>query len=169
MAKKKRKLTAWQLHVKSYMAKHPGLSFKEALPKAKLTYRRSSNPARPRASSKPRKVKRKMARRYTRKRRRSSGGMTVPLAVVVPLAVGVVPQIIAVMQDPSEMGVSKALNHLCKIYTGYAAVEGRFEPQMLAHGLFPLLAGLLIHKFVGGAPFNLNRMLARAKVPFVRI
>lgn len=47
--------------------------------------------------------------------------------------------------------------------------EGSFDPKYLFDNLTPIVAGLLIHKFVGGPPLNFNRMLGRAKVPFLRI
>lgn len=173
MAKKKRKLTAWQRHVKSYMAAHKGLSFKEALPKAKLTYRKSKIRTRS-GSSNPRpkkagKVKRRMARRYTRRRRRRSRQITVPLAVVAPLVASNVGAVMNMVRDPSPDSVAASLSHIGAIYTGYSAIEGRFAPEMLAQGLLPLVAGLLVHKFVGGAPLNLNRILARHNIPFIRI
>ena len=168
MAKKKRKLTAWQRHVKSYMASHKGLSFKEALPKAKLTYRKGSNPSKrraspsPRASKKPRKVKRRMAKRKTRRRRQ----MTIPLALVAGAAAGAVEPVMKLLEGapPTEVA-SWIVAH----YTGYESWSGQFNLEQLKHGLLPLIAGAAIHKFVGGAPLNVNRMLGAAGVPLFRI
>ena len=39
----------------------------------------------------------------------------------------------------------------------------------LGIGVGSLIAGGLIHKFVGGAPLNVNRMLGQAGVPVIRI
>ena len=167
MAKKKRKLTAWQRHVKSYMASHKGLSFKEALPKAKLTYRKGSNPSKrraspsPRASKKPRKVKRRMAKRKTRRSRQ----ITIPLAPVLGLFAGMADSMSAVMDGNYYDAVAWATAH----YTGYKTWDQSWDFSELKKGLFPLVAGLLVHKFVGGAPLNLNRILAAAKVPLIRI
>jgi len=62
-----------------------------------------------------------------------------------------------------------SLNHIGAIYTGYNAIEGQFQWGMLKRGLLPLVIGCLVHKFVGGPPLNLNRTLAAANVPFIRI
>ena len=113
-----------------------------------------------------RKVKRKLARK-NKNRRKSQ--MTIPLAIVAPLAAGIGPSVASIIADPSPENVAGTLNHLALIYTGYNAIDGVFDMGALAKGLFPLIAGGLVHKFVGGAPLNLNRMLAAAKVPFIRI
>lgn len=109
----------------------------------------------------PRRVKKmakkKRSRRYT---------MTIPIAPIIGLGVG--------LAEPLSNAIFKgewdtSLNHLGAIYTGYNAMAGEFQPDMLKKGLFPLILGALVHKFVGGPPLNVNRMLARAKVPFIRI
>lgn len=48
-------------------------------------------------------------------------------------------------------------------------VDGRFYPDYLVRTYAPLIMGMLIHKFVGGSPLNLNRTLASAGVPIIRI
>jgi len=165
MAKKKRKLTAWQRHVKSYMASHKGLSFKEALPKAKLTYRKGSKSA-PNPKKKKSKGgkggKKKMAKKKTRRRRQ----MTIPLALVAGAAAGAVEPVMKLLEGapPTEVA-SWIVAH----YTGYESWSGQFNLEQLKHGLLPLIAGAAIHKFVGGAPLNVNRMLGAAGVPLFRI
>lgn len=124
-------------------------------PKARKS--RSSNP-RPK---KARKVTRKMAK----KRRRSRGGMTIPLAPVIGLVAGLGPTIKEAMAG----NIDAAIHEAAWAYTGYDTYDATFNPQRLTYGLVPLVVGLLVHKFVGGAPLNFNRMLARAKVPFIRI
>jgi len=47
--------------------------------------------------------------------------------------------------------------------------NGKFDAFALASNIGPILIGLAVHKFVGGAPLNLNRMLASANVPIIRI
>lgn len=114
-------------------------------------------------------AKRKVKRKLAKKNKRRNNQMTIPLAIVVPLAAGIGPSVAAIMRDQSPENVAGTLNHLTMIYTGYNAMAGNFEMGALAKGLLPLIAGGLVHKFVGGAPLNINRILAAAKVPFIRI
>lgn len=46
---------------------------------------------------------------------------------------------------------------------------GAFRPDWLLSTYGPIAAAMLIHKFIGGAPLNLNRMLAQAGIPVIRI
>ena len=119
---------------------------------------RSSNPS---PKKKARKVKRKMARRKRRRR----GGMTIPLAPVIGLVAGLGPTIKEAMAG----NVDAAIHEAAWAYTGYDTYDSTFRLERLQYGLTPLVIGLLVHKFVGGAPLNFNRMLGRAKVPFIRI
>jgi len=159
----KRKLTAWQKHVKSYMASHKGLSFKEALPKAKLTYRKGSKST-PNPTKKPSKGG-KGRKKMAKKKRRRNNQMTIPLAPVLGLMAGLTDSINAAMQGEYKNAIDWAVAH----YTGYEPWSQSWNPAQLQRGLLPLVAGLLVHKFVGGAPLNLNRILAAAKVPLIRI
>lgn len=106
------------------------------------------------------RVKRNMPRRRRSRRRYS---MTIPLAPVAGLAVG--------LSKPISYAISgnyeEAMKELAANYTGY--YEGKWNPKHMVHGLAPLVVGLLVHKFVGGPPLNLNRVLGRARVPFIRI
>jgi len=90
--------------------------------------------------------------------------MTIPLA---PIA-GMIPMVsgaaTAAMQGDWEM----ALKHLQWKTIGIDS-QGKFHADQMVQNMIPLVAGLLVHKFVGGPPLNLNRMLARARVPFIRI
>lgn len=99
-----------------------------------------------------------------RKRRRGRGGFTIPLAPVIGLAAGVAPAIEAGMSG----NIDGAVNHLKYAYLGLDA-NNKFNIGYMAKGLLPLVLGLLVHKFVGGAPLNANRMLARARVPLLRV
>lgn len=107
-----------------------------------------------------------MAKKKTRKSRQ----MTVPMAIVAPLAFGIGQPIKWVAMDG--MSLEEGLRHLLFRYTGYNDWAGKFDPfnpTGLAKGLFPLIVGALAHKFIGGAPLNVNRILAAHKVPFIRI
>lgn len=109
-----------------------------------------------------------MARR--RKKRRSRK-FTLPLAPVLGLTAG--------LSEPAQWiatgNYKDAMDLATANYTGFEPYntklgwKGKFNPARLSMGLLPLVAGLLVHKFVGGAPLNLNRTLGRANVPFLRI
>jgi len=114
------------------------------------------------------KTKRRVKRTARKKRRRSSG-FTIPLAPIAGLAVGMLKPI----EEAMKGNINGVVAHVAMNYTGCDPNKlGRpdfFQIQRAANGILPLVIGLLVHKFVGGAPLNLNRMLARAKVPFIRI
>ena len=120
---------------------------------------------------KARKVKRKLARR---KKRRRSGSMTLPLAPLIGLGAGLAGGSTwsggnSVISRLTEGDFEDAMKIAAYHYLGYDINLGKFEVQGLMTGIMPLVVGALIHKFVGGAPLNVNRMLAAARVPLVRI
>ena len=145
------------------MKTHKGLSFKEALPKAKLTYHHSKSPSKgnPRPKKKARKVKRKMAR----KKRRRSRSMTIPLAPVVGLLSA--PAINKTITGLIAGDVNAPMVNLPNLVGLWR--DGSFHMDYLMANITPMIIGLLVHKFVGGSPLNLNRTLARARIPFLRI
>ena len=115
-----------------------------------------------RSSSPKRRVKRRMARRKRGRRRYT---MTIPLAPIAGLIAGMHEPIQRIMQGKPDL----AIIAVSRNYTGYCPKDNNWLPERMARGLLPLIIGCLVHKFVGGAPLNVNRMLARAKVPFIRI
>jgi len=118
------------------------------------------------SSPKKTTTKRRSVRRTARKkRRRGKRGMTIPLAVVGGLAAGLAEP----AQKALEGDFQYALSLLSRNYTGFRPGTGTWEPRYMQNGLLPLVAGLLVHKFVGGSPLNLNRALAASGIPFIRI
>jgi hypothetical protein len=97
-------------------------------------------------------------------RRRGSRKFTIPIAPIVGLAAGLAGPI----KDLMDGEVEFAVNKLKYSYLGLDT-ENKFKPEALMSGLAPLIVGGLVHKFVGGPPLNLNRMLAQANVPIIRI
>lgn len=91
--------------------------------------------------------------------------MTIPLAPIAGLAAGLARP----AQEVMDGNIENAMWWLTVNYTGIDSKTGIFSFENLKKGLVPLIAGCLIHKFVGGAPINANRMLAAAGVPFIRI
>lgn len=125
---------------------------------------KASKKKRKKNPSSKKKVRRKMARRrYTRKRRRRK--FTLPLAPVLGLAAGMAPAVPKIMAGD----IQGVINELSNNYLGYYPPDGNFDAVRLTRGLVPLIIGGLVHKFVGGAPINVNRMLAAANVPVVRV
>lgn len=125
--------------------------------KTRKTTKRASNP----------KKTRRVKRTARRKRRRRSRSMTIPIAAVGGGLAGAIEPIINVgIKQGDWLGAARwTIAH----YTGYDMIDGVFRPEELAKGLAPAVLGLLVHKFVGGAPLNLNKTLANARVPFIRI
>jgi len=103
----------------------------------------------------------RMARRTMH---RKKAGMTIPIAVIggmVPLGAGMYGQI----RDGNGIdGVGKLIT---KDLLGYNQWNGRFEMAGLRRGLFPILAGIAVHKIASAT--GINRTLAAAGVPFIRI
>lgn len=104
-------------------------------------------------------------RRYFGRRRRGRGGFTLPIAPVLGLAAGLVPGIKLAMSGDPERGI----RDIMASYTGFDYETGVWNPSWMLRGIVPLAVGLLVHKFIGGPPLNLNQTLARAKVPIIRI
>lgn len=91
--------------------------------------------------------------------------MTIPLAPMLGLAAPIVAE-----WDNIQAGNFRSVaTNLAWKFTGYNMDSGVWQPEGLKYGALPLIAGLLVHKFVGGAPLNANRTLANAGVPLLRI
>jgi len=99
------------------------------------------------------------------KKKRRSRKMTIPLAPIIGLigTPAISSAIPSFMAGDFEGGIQR-LGGLVGLWR-----DGSFHFDTLAANMTPVIAGLLIHKFVGGSPLNLNRMLASANVPFLRI
>lgn len=119
-------------------------------------------------SKKTRKVKSvKVTRSYTKvakKKKRGSRKFTIPIAPIVGLMAGLAGPIKDLMDGETEYAVNK----LKYSYLGLDE-NNNFKAEALMSGLVPLIMGGLVHKFIGGPPLNLNRMLAAANVPIIRI
>jgi len=98
-------------------------------------------------------------------KKRRFRGLTIPLAPIAGLAAGLATPLDYAMKGDWD----SALAAISMRYTGYNPATKVWNPEDLKMGLVPLIIGVLVHKFVGGPPLNLNRTLARAGVPFIRI
>ncbi|MBA7534783.1 hypothetical protein ES705_27032 [subsurface metagenome] len=99
-----------------------------------------------------------------KKRKRNSRKFTIPIAPIV----GLLPMVSAAATHALKGDFDRAMNEL-KWNTLGIQVDGKFNAVKFGQNMMPLVLGLLVHKFVGGAPLNLNRMLAAANVPIIRI
>lgn len=109
-------------------------------------------------------AKTKTRRRYFPRRSfrpRSKPKMTLPLAVVagfMPTGVGLWNR----RNSPTEMG-----NFLQRGWTGIEPGTGKFNFANLRLGAVPAVAGFAAHMVA--SKIGLNRAIARARIPFIRI
>jgi hypothetical protein len=102
--------------------------------------------------------------RSTGKRRRKS--LTLPLAV----AAGFAPLTIHAYYDFKSGGIASVADGMARRLTGFGTPGsgGGWTMQHFGQGLYPIIGGILVHKFVGGN-LGVNRMLAKAGVPLLRL
>jgi len=84
--------------------------------------------------------------------------MTVPIAIVLPAA--------AVGYNAYKYLRAGDTRQPVKMFTGYDMATGDFDPGALMTGVGPIVVGALVHKFAGPM---VNKGLARAKVPYIRL
>lgn len=112
-------------------------------------------------------AKTKVIRRYVARpkaRRSRRAGFTLPLAVLAGMAI---PAGWAI-KDFQAGGPTLAGSGLITRMSGFNPTTKRFEPNYLMQGLVPVLAGVFVHKYIGGK-MGINRVLSSAGVPFVRL
>lgn len=133
--------------------------------KAWREYRKSKGG---RKTTRKKSTKRKTTRRsYTKKNAvRRIKKLNLPIALIAGTGAGLIDPIKALI-DEKDPG--KAARIISYHYLGYNVTEGQFDMNGIKKGLLPLIAGALIHKFVGGSPLNVNKSLAGAGVPILRI
>lgn len=130
--------------------------------KYKFVKNPKSKSSNPRPSRKARKVRKVVRKRYSRKRRRRS--TTIPMAPMLGIIAGLYQPITRAISGDFQ----GALHSLRDRGTGFDD-SGNFHFEWLIPMWGPIISGLLIHKFVGGWPLNLNRTLAAHRVPLIRI
>lgn len=148
---------------KSYIKKY-GIS-KEAWSKYKASLKKPYKKTYKGRSIKTTKRKRKVTRRkksYRRKRKK-----TIPILPIVGLAAGLAEPVINMVKDPSPENIKGSLNHIALIYTGFNAIEGKFQPDMLLKGLAPLVAGCVAHKIA--TAIGINRHFANLPSPLDKL
>lgn len=123
----------------------------------------SGNPTSKRGSRKKSSKKRSVSR-MPKKKRRYRRTLTIPLAPLM----GIIPMVDEAVNSAMKGDWNMALRHLQWHVLGIDST-GKFHIDKAISNFIPLVIGLLIHKFVGGSPLNLNRTLARHKIPLIRI
>lgn len=97
-------------------------------------------------------------------KRRAHRKFTVPLAMVA----GFAPLAVTGIAAYQKAGAKYALQELTWALTGWDIPGKRFDAGGLMRGTVPIVLGVLLHKIVGGK-LGVNKMLAQANVPLLRI
>lgn len=99
----------------------------------------------------------------SKKKRRSRGSrFSLPLAIVAGMAG---PGIKLWESRGSGSGLAREAG---RIFTGFDFWTGSFVPGAMRYGTLPILAGFLVH-YILGSKLGLNRAIARAGIPVIRI
>jgi hypothetical protein len=109
------------------------------------------------------KVKRRVRRIYRTARPSYSRKLNLPMAVIL----GFVPLVTRGVQLVQAGGVT-GLQALPSSLIPYDFQARKVTFANLGSGLYPIIAGLAVHKFVGGM-LGVNRALAASRIPWIRI
>ena len=97
--------------------------------------------------------------------------MTISLSIIAGL-LPVGGKLLEHFQNPSLHGQSNGLSAMgvegSRILTGIDPRTGQFNMGWLWLGLFPMIGGVLVHKFIGGK-LGLNKAIAGTGLPFIRL
>jgi hypothetical protein len=99
----------------------------------------------------------------TKKRSSKRNGFTLPLAIVagfMPLATNVI-SVSSQGWEPMSWMATQAI-------TGYDTRTKKWWSGNLMKGTVPIILGMLAHKIIGGK-LGVNRSLAAAGIPFIRL
>jgi len=103
-----------------------------------------------------------MARRGRKKRGRKSSKMTIPIAMVAPVAMPIAEGVAKMAGGDVKGGVQ----FITTKFTGLQA-DGTFNSAYSMNTYTPILAGIIVHK--AASRFGLNAALGRAKIPLLRV
>jgi len=106
---------------------------------------------------------RRYARRVYGRARRSASKMTIPLAVIGGLMGA------PTIQHTFNAALSGNFTEVQKGIAGLAGIrhDGQFDVNWLFANAKPIIAGVLVHKAAGVT--GINRLLAKSKIPIVRV
>ena len=99
-----------------------------------------------------------------KKKHRKKAQMTMPLAVVAGF---VPPGMIMYRESQGPRGLEGGALAASRIFLGYDSVNARWDFSQLQYGFGPILMGFGIHKVA--QMVGINRALAAARIPFIRI
>lgn len=100
----------------------------------------------------------------TMKSSRRNHGVKVPMAIVLGFAPFVANGINSVRQTGWNEGIRMSMSSIIP----WDFAQNRFTMDFLGRGLYPILAGFLVHKVIGSM-LGINKSLGRLGVPFIRI
>lgn len=95
-------------------------------------------------------------------RRRSK--TTIPLLLAAPVAM---PMVDWAKQAMGSEGPAMATNNLVASFTGYNNYQKNFDSSRIRKTYTPILIGWLGHKLANA--IGINRLLGRAKIPYIRL
>lgn len=98
-----------------------------------------------------------------KRKTRRSRSFTFPVAIYAGISAPAVK-----LWEARGGGVSGISREAGRIFTGYDFWSGTWDAGNMFYGLLPVIGGLVVHKLVGGT-LGLNRTLASAGIPFIRI
>jgi len=99
-----------------------------------------------------------------KKKHRKKARATLPLAVVAGF---VPPARIIFAESQGGRGIEGGAVAASRIFLGYDSNTAQWDFQQLQYGFGPILVGFGIHKIA--QMVGINRALAAAKIPFIRI
>jgi hypothetical protein len=98
-----------------------------------------------------------------KRKRHKRGGMTLSVATLA----GFVPLGGRVLTGFQGNGLYGAADGALSGLTGYSTFDRKWHADILAQNVLPIIAGIFVHKLAG--KLGINRALANAGIPFVRI
>ena len=98
------------------------------------------------------------------KKHRSSRSRGVPLALIA----GLTPGLLYAYNGFRSTGLNGAVGALAVTYTGFDISTRQWSPSAMMSGWLPILGGVMVHKIIGGM-LGVNRLLARSRIPWIRL
>lgn len=101
-------------------------------------------------------------RNRPRRKIRRRAKTTIPVLLAAPVAIPLVRTATQFIGNPT-----MAVNNMVADFTGYNQYQGNFDPKRLRKTYTPIIIGYIAHKAAN--IMGINRLLARAKIPYIRL